>query len=279
MLLKLNKPHRIILFWWLLLFALPGKGQSLATPLPYADHFELLTPSPDLVSKSELLRLCESLNGKKHRYKNQASFWRHVYYKVHRKFLRNYQSPATLTEVLNNGTYDCLSGTALYALIFDQLGADYRIVETNYHIYLELTVKGEIILVESTNPLGGFVTDEILVENLKEDYLNNSGSNGWENKDYYKSQPVINKCIGLRELAGLQYFNLAVEAYNNRDLPGALALQDRALSLYPSVRLEEMMAVMLKTMESDATFDLVLKQQYLSKYDHLRHTIIVAFQK
>jgi hypothetical protein len=264
---------------WLLLFALPGIGQPLATTLPYTDHFELLVPSPDLEIKSQLLQLCESLNSKKHRYKNQTSFWRHVYYKVHRKYLRNYQSPATLNEVLKNGTYDCLAGTALYALIFDQLGADYRIVETSYHIYLELTVNGKVILVESTNPLGGFVTDEILVENLKQDYLNNTESNGWGNKDFYRSQPVFNKSISLKELAGLQYFNLAVEAYNNRDLPNALALQDRALRLYPSIRLEEMMAVMLKTMESDPTFDLVLKQQYLSKYDHLRHTIVVAFQK
>ena len=284
--MKLNKSHRILFAWLLLLSVAPSNGQHFQSSGNNSSTcgFELFIPSSQITDQSqeikqEIIQFCESMSLKKHRYKNEDDFWKHVYYKVHRKYLKKYQSPSTLDNVLVHGRYDCLSGTALYALIFEQLGANYRIVETNYHVYIELLVGDEIILIEATNPLSGFIADEVEVRDLQKSYSVDSYNTEWEKKDYYRSRQVLNKGITLKELAGLQFFNLAAEAYNDRDIVEALALQDKALSFYPSTRLKELMAVMLKTMESDPSFNLVLKQQYLSKYDHLRHTIIVAFQK
>jgi hypothetical protein len=216
------------------------------------------------------------LERKKYRYKSEIDFWRYTYYKVHRKFLKHYQSHSTLTDLLENGYYDCLSGTALYAFIFEQLGADYQIIETPYHVFLELHTGGEIILIESTSPLDGFVTDQMEINKLKEAYLNNFDTGEWTNKSYYKYQQSFNNRISLKQLAGLQLFNRAVEAYNNRDLQTALKLQEDALRLYASSRVKEMMAVMLNTLEHDSSLDPFLKQYYLSKYHYLRDSLIVA---
>ena len=142
--------------------------------------------------------------------------------------------------------------------------------------YLTLNVDGKTIIVEATSPLEGFVTDGMKVKYLQESYINGADEEDWTNVDYYRLQKDLNNSITLKELNGLQYYNLAVQAYNNRNLSSALELQDKALSLYPSERLEEMMVVMLNTLEKDQVFDSVLKQEYLVKYQQLLSSIIVA---
>ena len=98
------------------------------------DHDLVLVSDESVALQEEIVRFSESLNHKRFRYKQEIDFWKHVYYKVHRKYLKTYSSPSTLNDVLVTGNYDCLSGTALYAMIFQALGADYQIIETNYHI-------------------------------------------------------------------------------------------------------------------------------------------------
>ena len=229
--------------------------------------------------QEEILQFSENLKKKRAKYKKEADYWKHVYYKVHRKYLKRYRSPSTLEDVLVTGEYDCLSGTALYALIFQELGADYHIIETNYHVYLTINVAGETILIEATSPLEGFVSDGDQVKKLQEIYTNNFDDGDWTDINYYKLQQVLNNPISLQELRGLQYYNLAVQAYNNQDLAAALDLQDKALGLYPCGRLEEMMAVMLKTLEKDLVLDSAFKEHYLTKYQKLRQWIIVAYRK
>ena len=42
-----------------------------------------------------------------------------LYYKTHKKFLKNYRAYSSFGEVLQEGKYDCLSATVLYTLLLE----------------------------------------------------------------------------------------------------------------------------------------------------------------
>jgi len=222
-------------------------------------------------------RFVDELSSKRHRYKNEIQFLEYVYYKVHRKYLRNYSTPSTLLDLIEKKQYDCLTGTALYALIFERLGIDYSIVETTYHIYLTIQDDEKLVVVESTNPIDGFIFNPELVREAIEKYRQGPSSSTWNNQDYYPSQEVNNQ-VTFKQLAGLQYYNQAVKYYNQQNLMPAIKDMAKALDFYPSSRLKEMMVVMLNTLEHEDV-DPLFKQEYLLKFGSLRNSIIIAYQK
>jgi len=226
----------------------------------------------------ELNEFIKDLDKQRHRYKDQTRFLEYVYYKVHRTYLHQYQSPSPLKDLFEDRKYDCLTGTALYSIILEKLGVSYDIFETTYHIYITLNINDKKVLIESTSPLDGFIVDEKMVTAALQHYQQDDESGIWANKEYYQPLHSVNNRINLTELAGLQYFNQAVAAYNQRHLELALKDLSKALEYYPSHRLKEMMVVMLNTLEGDEKIDPLIKQEYLSRYSDLRGSIITAYK-
>ena len=69
----------------------------------------------------------EKLRSKRNQMKSDPRFFNYLFYKTHRKFLKQYQIHSSVEDLLRHGTYDCVSGTALYALILHHLGIEYEI--------------------------------------------------------------------------------------------------------------------------------------------------------
>ncbi len=227
-----------------------------------SDHF--------LVNESniqqEFAAFVSKLEDKRARYSNELDFLSYLYYKVHRKYLHRYSTPVSMNALFDKGRYDCLTGTAFYALLFEALGMEYQIVETTYHIYLTLTVDGQPVLIESTNPLGGIITNRQQIAELKKAYA--SPQAALQANQYIFQEPV-NQVIDLTQLAGLHYYNLALNSYNQHDLESALSHMEQALSRYSSQRLNETMQVMLGTLKSDQKVDVSLRDYYLPKYAYI----------
>ncbi len=225
---------------------------------------------------THLNKFINHLQKKQHRYKDPVDFLSYVYFKVHRKYLGRYQTPSTMDDLLLNRNYDCLTGTALYGMIFDRLNIPYEIVETSYHIYLSLEVNHQTVLIESTSPLNGFIYNKEAIADLLTRYRQDLESNSTSEEKHFQISEPVNNLIGLDQLAGLQYYNLAVAAYNQKDLKQALANMSKALDYYPSTRVKEVMGRMLDTLDEDKNFDALLKDAYLSRFNHLRHTLVTA---
>ena len=207
----------------------------------------------------------QKLQRKKQRYNNDLDFLSHMYYRVHGVYLRHYRASVTMNDLFKTKSYDCLTGTALYALILEALDFDYTIHETSYHIYLTLSVDGQKVLIESTNPLGGFITEPQLIEQLQAHYAQEVR----EKTAHYQFQETVNHIIDLRQLAGLHYYNLALAHYNHKELKPAMLLMEQALQHYPSNRIHEVMRLMLQTLTQETQIDPYFKQAYLSKYAHI----------
>jgi hypothetical protein len=70
-------------------------------------------------------------------------------------------------------------------------------------------------------------------------------SKGKENHEYYKFKNSVNQPVNIIQLAGLQFYNLAVKSFNLRNFKEALMLIDKALSFYDSDRILEVKALLI----------------------------------
>lgn len=172
---------------------------------------------------------------------NDRQFLSHLFYKTHKQFLRNYSQYASFDELTGKGNYDCLTGTALYAWILDQIGIDYTVIETNYHIYVIAETSTGRFLMESTDPLNGFVWDQNEIAlRLMQDGTRASA----DSESYYHYSFSIHSKVSLFEMVGLLYYNQAVRAYNDTDLSEALVNYNKAGVFYQSTRMEEFKVIM-----------------------------------
>jgi len=203
-------------------FGLMVSSETLNDPA-YADQF---ADFKDFVKKLEEKRL---------RIKNDTRFIQKLFYKVHRKYLKNYKKYSDFESLLINGDYDCVTGTALYALLLEKFGFDIDIWETTYHTYLTVNLEGnDKILLESTDPLNGFVTGSEEIAALISTFQSASGANDEE----YTPVTVTQKIIELERLPGLLYFNVSVGLYNQYQPARALEKIHKGLDIYPSERLK-----------------------------------------
>lgn len=175
-----------------------------------------------------------------------ARFCRVLFNRTHQEFFRRYSQFASFSETLNKGKYNCLTGTALYALLLNHFEINYTIIETNYHIFLLADTNDGQVLFEATDPINGFVTDAKEIARRIDHYKKNIPQGApLDGKRYYTYTSELFQPVGLGELRGLLHYNVSTNAYNNQDFRVAIDHLDRALDLYSSPRLAEFSTVLL----------------------------------
>lgn len=178
--------------------------------------------------------------------KSDALFLKHVFYTVHRKMLGEYEQYVTFSEIFGKAKkYDCVTGTALYALILDDLGVHYEIHETDYHVYLMASLGGKEYLFESTDPLNGFAWESAEIAERR-DFVNKESirintelamEGLASNKPDLQSPVYIDNVVNLRQLAGLHYYNQALKNFNEESYQEAYKMIIIAQGIYPTQRI------------------------------------------
>lgn len=169
----------------------------------------------------------------------------YVFFLIHRKQLSWYKNFVTLADVMETGNYDCLTGTAFYSVLLSSVGIPFTIYEFDYHVFLVAEVNNKKFLFESTDPYTGFSSDEEVIKSHISKYqvgvaaLNGNQMNSIGNHQNTAGSLVFNQ-INLQNLTGLQYYNQALKAYNEKDLEKGRIFMEKALLLYPSKRMKEM---------------------------------------
>lgn len=183
-----------------------------------------------LAAKNGVLKtFLGQLDKKGEKINNDGAFLKHIFYKTHNKFLKSYEMHASFDDVLSFGTYDCVSGTFIYALILDHFNYDYKIHESAFHVNLSVTIGEKEFFFEATDPVNGFITDREAIDELNEKI---NLENAIEN--------FVLKEVGFKELIGLRFLNQAIKYFNEFDYQKATAAIDEAISYYPSTRIENM---------------------------------------
>lgn len=203
---------------------------------------------------------------------NAAAFVDFLFDRTRQYYLRDYAEYATFTETLSSGTYNCLTGTALYALLLDHFGVPYQIIETNYHIFLIADVGDERILLEATDAANGFVRGEANIEARIEKYRQGLPA-GNSRKKVYEYDANLYKEVSLDEVAGLLYFNRAIVAYNRGDLVSAIEQLTLSAARYQSQRTAEF-ATILQITVAESNMNPQDKRRYVREIQQVRASVV-----
>lgn len=226
------------------LHELPFKNETLLFFMAYDSSLDINEYS---ALKNELTEFAVKLESRKSRFKKDMEYAKFVFDKTHDKYLRHYIKYVPFNQVFHSGDYNCLSGTALYAYLFERLGFQVQIFETRYHSFLTITNHSEHeVLIEATDGENGFINGADKVKSRIEEYqLNESKLIPDRNTVPVEHYPKLNP-ISIKELAGLHYLNLAVVHFNISEYQKSLISLKKAELLYPaSKRIKEMVSMAL----------------------------------
>lgn len=172
------------------------------------------------------------------RSKDEVQFLFQVYRKTGRAFLTHYKPLVEFSQLVD-GVYDCLTATALYTIVLDQLQLPYQVHETNYHIFLTVQVGGREVLIETTDRLTGFVTDPTEINRIKNKYVQQVPV-ARANKNMFEYSAQLDQPVSSTQLNGLLLFNQAVKAYNDRSWEESHNKLRQSERYYQSARTREL---------------------------------------
>lgn len=178
----------------------------------------------------------QKLESRKDKTRNELSFLKYVFQKTHNKYLKSYNKTESFGGIFNDGSYNCVSGTALYACILTQLGYAPEIIETRYHIFLKVTTSDSVhCLFEATDPFGGFEYRKEVIDSRINRYLADEAVTVGRNESITApfNTKTLSQSVSLVELAGLHYYNIAVDFVNQGNYYEAFRALKKASLLYP----------------------------------------------
>lgn len=182
-----------------------------------------------------------ALNPEKLQKKSPKKQIKKIFKGVQNDLLVRYNLENQFIEVFENGRYNCVSSTAIYALLLERFNIKYIISQEPEHVYLTATFNELNIVIEGTDPQGGFVplTDK-LIEAQINSLLNrklitieelNSPDAAKILEDLFPS-----KEIDLEELIGVQYENKMAYSYESENYKAAYENALKALYFYDCER-------------------------------------------
>lgn len=256
------------LFWILMILPMAAFAQSGNTVMQERIN-QFCAVDGSSLDAPDLGEFISRLDGK---FENKRSlrFSQMLFTKTRQSFLRHYAHEASFRQTLTKGQYNCLTGTALYAILLDHFDIPYKIVETNYHIFLMVATDEGQVLFEATDPLNGFVDNAVAIQKRIERYKRNAPLQvANPGKKYYSYNVNLYREVSFQEVRGLLHYNLSTEAYNVKDFESAVGHLEQTVAHYSSPRLYEFSTVLLlAVMESDV--DPAVKQRYIARVQAIR---------
>ncbi|MBL7848776.1 MAG: hypothetical protein JNL40_15015 [Cyclobacteriaceae bacterium] len=177
---------------------------------------------------------------------DQRHLWK-VFRKIHSTVLKQYEAYVDFASLFTTGNYDCLTATMLFSHLLTELGYDFEVVETNYHIFILVKAADGRVLLETTDRVGGFITDEKIIAQRIESYRKNEMLSSTSH-DAYRYRCRLYQTVSPEKLLGLLYFNQAVKAYNRGDWLKCSESLEQAHTQYASDRCRELGDILIQTL-------------------------------
>ena len=185
----------------------------------------------------------------------QQQFVRQIFVKLHSRYLRTFRQQATFSQLFSNGNYNCLTATALLGATLRHFGYSFKIFETTHHIFILVDTDHGKTLVETTDPIHGFITTEKMIDEKIEGYKQATQNDTDSRVVQYQFQNTLFNEVTLENITGLLHFNLAVNAYNAKKFERATFHLEQANQFYQSSRMVEFSEVILLTLKETKTPD------------------------
>jgi len=191
-------------------------------------------------------KLLEVLDKRAQRKNVDVQLLSDIFYKTQQHLLKTYAPHSFFSGTLKNGVFDCVTGSGAYALLLERYGIPYILIETDEHIYLKGKFEGIPFVIESTFAEDGLVIGETGIKQFEEKFILSAKSGNsnqplvlGSNSNELRQNRTFEQ-IGLKELAGLQYYNFAIKMFNEEDFETSYIHLLKAEYLYPSKRITDL---------------------------------------
>lgn len=234
-----------------------------------ASHFELFMIADSTCSKQktesakkQFDAFINELKASKITKQSEEKTIRALHKKVHERFLTRYRALVDFNEIFVDGEYNCVSSTALFALVLEELEIPYYVQEQPGHVLIMAYPNTSNITVEMTTVKNAFVIPprkdiNRAVQNLLELQLvtpNQVKATG--SVQIYDQFFNERSKLTIDQLIGIQFFNHAISSVNNDQMEKSLSDICKAERFYDAYR--------TKIYKSEILLDLVEKQDFKS---------------
>ncbi len=202
------------------------------------------------------------------------------YSEAHSKFLKKYNDAEYFPEIFQSGTYNCVSASMLYAMIFDKLEIPYKVKASSNHVYLVANPGANSIVIETTNAV---FEQKIFTGEFKQQYVNYLKNSKLISESEYKNKSTEEifeeKFKEVRDavfnnLPGFQYYNKALAKLQNNETEAALNLCQKAYFFYPDYQVKTLLYTTLLFHIEKCNFDKVSDIDYLAQLSKFENTDI-----
>jgi hypothetical protein len=203
-----------------------------------------------------------------------------IYSGVQDELLRKYNAKATFNQIFLKGEYNCVTASMLYGIMLLRYNIPFEVKETPEHVYLVTKPGKKSMMLESTDPVLGYVSyndtyKEHFIKYLQDhkmissDELVKNGIDSIFNRFYFP-----HTSIGLKELAGIQYSNNAIFALQENNFRTAFDQLQKSYFLYPSEKSRYLAFSTLSLLLLNASYQNEEDWNYYVCYSRLKGGII-----
>lgn len=210
---------------------------------------------------------------KKVRSHNPKKALKTIFKNTHDRFFKKYELDANFSDIFRSGTYNCVTGTALYSYVFDYFNIPYEIKEVPTHVFIVAYPKKYNIYVETTVPgkSGSYIPSEKAIQKaveelvrmklITQDHVNKVGPVKAYNEYFYG-----NENINKSDLVGIQYFNDAILKLNNEEYTKAAKSINKAKAFYKNHKVDFLREGILAVLVDESDFKEINNFKWYMKY-------------
>lgn len=197
---------------------------------------------------------------------------RSIFELAHQGFLTKYEDAATFDQTVQSGVYNCVSASALYALIFEHYKLPYAIRQKPTHVYLVADPQASNITVETTAPTFGYFLPDAKFKKAYVEYLvdgklvSQSEVQQRGVEEIFKQKFQADKTISLPQLISLQYYNQGVLALQADEDEKAYHALGKAEKLYPATETKYLLTQSLASRLEGNSYNKLEDVQLLTEF-------------
>lgn len=201
-----------------------------------------------------------------------------AYSGVHSRFLKKYNSNEFFPVMLQSGTYNCVSASMLYSLVYDHLKIPFKVMAASDHVYLVANPGTNSVVIETTNPS---FEKAIFTGEFKRQYvdyvLNSKLISEAELKSKSTDEIFEEKYNEVKEsqfnhLPGFQYYNKAIAKLQNNDNEKGFELCQKAYYFYPDNQVKALLYNALLFQINKCDYSKVSDIDYLAQLARFENT-------
>ncbi len=220
------------------------------------------TDERHIVYKRQLDEIIHTLPSKEQKDSKEKKRIKKIYNIIHDRFFVKYNLEAVFTDIFKNGTYNCVSASALYSYVFDELNIPYQVKELPSHVFLIAYPETLKIYLETTAPgaYGFYSPSKSQIEKIVNELIELKlvANHEVQAKGYskvYQDYFFGNKYLNKSSLIGMQYFNECMKRMADENYDKALYSISKSMIFYKSPFSKKISSQLILENISEMKFD------------------------